>query len=394
MSDQNAHGKAFDARMREQVAALHQSGAPAHAPLGEQARARVLQALQHEAGHLNAARKRRYQLRITGGSLLLAAAAAALVYVRAPRPTPARAPSEPRATLAEAACTLPVLSADAFQTEGGVQVALGALGNLVTQPHSALRVEHSSPCELALRLDAGTLAGELHNLRPARLIIRTPQAEVIVTGTRFSVHSEDALEVLLAVGVVDVQLRDGKALRLLPGTRLRKAAGAQAATESLSQRDDQRLSGWLEPPPAREPAAVSGEPADLEPATKLALHAPSSLQLLDAAEAARRANRWNAAREAYRSASQNRDADAEIALLRWANMELERQAPNAALRVLGEHRRRFPGGTLGAEAGWLEVRARTDLGQTERAERAARKLRAEHAGTPQAKAASKLLEAK
>jgi hypothetical protein len=391
MSDPNAHGKPLDARLREQVAELHQGALEAQSPLGEQARARVLAALRKQAGQLNAARKRRYQLRIGGGSLLMAAAAAALLYVRAPRPTPAL--REPQAARGLAACTLPVLSATAFEADG-VQVTLGALGNLVTQRHSTLRVEHSSACELALRLEAGTLAGELHNLRPARLIIRTAEAEVIVTGTRFSVNSGDTLEVLLASGVVDVHLRDQKSLRLSPGTRLRKAPRAEAATEPLSQTDSQRLSGWLEPPREHASAAISGETASAEPAAKPAVHTPSIRELLDAAEAARRAMRWSAAREAYRSASQGRDADAEIALLRWANMELERRAANAALRVLGEHARRYPRGTLGAEAGWLEVRARLDLGQAERAEQAARKLRAQHAGTPQAKAASKLLDAK
>ena len=389
MSDSNAQGEPLDARLREQVAELHRSGRP-EAPLGADARARVLSALQREAGQLNVARKRRHQLRVATGTALLAAAAAALLYVRAPRPH--APPLASQATRTDAACALPVLAANAFEHK---RVTLAGLGDLVTQADSSVRVEQSSACELTLRLDAGTLAGELHKLRPARLLIRTAHGDVIVTGTRFSVHTGDALEVLLASGVVDVQLRDDKPVRLTPGTRLHKPAGARAATEPLTQTDGQRLTSWLEPPPTRAAAAPSGETESAEPTLKPATPpTPSSRELLDSAEAARRARRWNAAREAYRNASQGRDADAEIALLRWVRMELERRAPNAALRLLDEHARRFPHGTLGAEAGWLEVRTRTDLGQTERAESAARKLRIQHAGTPHAKAAGKLLDGK
>jgi hypothetical protein len=109
-----------------------------------------------------------------------------------------------------------------------------------------------------------------------------------------------------------------------------------------------------------------------------------------AAESARRAQRWAAAREAYQAASHGRDGDAEIALLRWARFELEQAAPARALRLVSDHKRRFARGTLGAEAGWIEVQARIALGHRARAQRAARELIAQHPDTPQAAAATKL----
>ena len=385
--DRPEAAQALDARLRERVAELHQPAGPEQ-QLGADAEARVLSRLQAEAPLLAASRKRVSQLRTTAAILLLSAAAV-LLYVRATRvdhsPT-ALPPQAARSLLpSQPACALPALADDAL---AGNHLALAGLGSLVLQPQSRVHVEHSSACELALRLESGTLAGDLHNLRPARLSIRTSQGEVIVTGTRFSVHSDGALEVLLESGVVDVQLRDGSALRLQPQSRLRHPGGAaRAALEPLSRDDVQRLSGWLESPPV--PAAVSGE-SDSTAQDPAPL--PSNALLSDA-ETARRTHNHAAAREAYRAASRGGDEDAEVALLRWARMELELNAAPAALRLLNEHARRFKRGALGAEAGWLEVQVQRALGERERAAGAARRLLTRHPRTPQAAAARKLLDA-
>jgi hypothetical protein len=79
--------------------------------------------------------------------------------------------------------------------------------------------------------------------------------------------------------------------------------------------------------------------------------------------------------------------------LRWARFELDEQAaPKRALHLVAEHKRRFAKGSLGAEAGWIEVQARKALGQTERALHTARRLIARHPNTPQSAAAEKLLQ--
>jgi hypothetical protein len=360
--------------------------------LERDAQRRVVQRLIVEAARLEQQRIRRVWLG-SAASVALLAAAAVLLYMRAPQPQPAAAPVADNAVAApEPACALPVLPHDQFLGEdSGSSVALGALGELVTQPNSRVSVESSGPCELALRLHSGTLAGDLHSLRPARLLIRTDQGEVSVTGTRFSVHSDAELEVLLETGVVDVQLSDGEKVRLQPRTRLHKVAGKRAVDrQGLSAADEKRLASWLAPPPK---AAVEAPVVQPETTHKSATFESSSAALT-AAGAALRSGRWSAAREAYQFASQGKDINAEVALLGWARLEMEQLAPASALRLVTEHKRRFGRGGragLGAEAGFIEVQARKALGQGERAEQAARRLVERYPGTPQATAASKML---
>jgi hypothetical protein len=366
-------------RLREQVAALHELEAGESVALGRDAQRRVMQQLVAEASRLQRRRRQRVWLGSAAGALLLAAAVL-LTYLRAPEPVPGAQLTA--AELVQPDCRLPVVTSAELSAQS---FALGALGELVSQPGTQLSVESSSPCELALRLRSGTLAGDLHSLRPARLLIRTDHGEVIVTGTRFSVHSDAELEVLLETGVVDVQLQGAGKLRLQPRTRLHK--GQRAA---LSNDDARRLDGWLKPtPPAPPPVVEAAAPA---PAPQVKPLFESSTAALTAAEAAWRAGRWASAREAYRFASQAKDSNAEIALLRWARFELDQKAPATALRLVAEHKRRFARGVLGADARFIEVQAHKALGHGARAEQAARALIQRYPDTPQAAAARKSIE--
>jgi hypothetical protein len=335
-----------------------------------------VQQLMAEANKLERRRRQRVWLGSGVGTLLLAASVW-LAYVRAPAPQPTAAkPVQPSAV----ECQLPIVTSAELSAPS---FALGGLGELVRQPDTELSVERSTPCELALRLGSGTLAGDLHSLRPARLLIRTDHGEVIVTGTRFSVRSDGELEVLLESGVVDVQLPGAGKLRMQPRTRLHK--GQRAA---LSNDDARRLDGWLKPaPPAAVPPPVAAAPA---PQAKPLFE--SSQAALTAAETAWRAERWSSAREAYRFASQGKDNNAEIALLRWARFELAQAAPATALRLVAEHKRRFARGLLGSEARFIEVQAHQALGHSARAEQAARALIERYPDAPQAAAVRKLIE--
>lgn len=388
--------KQLDRRLREQVASLHKppSGTLDDMPLGTAAQRRVLHALKAEAARLRRKREQRSQWLI-GGTATLLAAAAVLLFVRTGT-QPANTASTRSEVEYGAACRLPVLSAGSLPTVRGTTLQLDALGSLVAQPLSQLAIESSSACELVVRLSAGTLAGDLHSLRPARLVIRTQHGEVVVTGTRFSVHSDAGLEVLLESGVVDVQLADAERVRIQPGTRLRKLANERAAQQqALTHADMQRLDHWLASPSSAAPNAAPEPHTPAHPERKAAQLQPtfdSSNAALTAAESARRARQWSAARDAYRAASQGRDGGAEVALLRWTRFELDQDQAASALRLLSEHKRRFHRGSLGAEAGWLEVQARKQLGQMARAKRAARALVKRHPGTPQAAAAAKLIE--
>jgi len=361
-------------RLREQVAALHEP-ADQSAALGGEAQRRVVQQLVAEASRLKRRRRQRVWLGSGAGALLLAAAAM-LAYLRTSAPASQPMAAARAVPAVEMPCRLPAVTDTALAAE---TLALGELGELVTQPDTQVHVESSQPCELVLRLRSGTLAGDLHNLRPARLLIRTDHGEVIVTGTRFSVHSDAELEVLLDTGVVDVQLQGAGTLRLTPRTRLHK--GQRAA---LSSDDARRLDGWLKPAPhAPPPPAPENRP----------LFESSSAALM-AAEASRRAGRSASAREAYRFASGSKDGNAEVALLRWARFELEQAAPATALRLVADHKRRFARGVLGADARFIEVQAHKALGHSARAEQAARTLMQRYPDTPQSAAARKLIEAK
>lgn len=377
-------------RLRERIAALYAahdvSGDTSEAGLPAAAQQRVARRMWQEAARLK--RQRRRHRVVGGASLLLAAAAALLVVLRGPAdPQPTAAVRNEPAAVPAPTCGLPRWSVGALDVDSSAALALGAFGNLQAQPQTQLSVQSSSACELELRLSSGTLAGELHKLHPARLVIRTAQGDVIVTGTRFSVHSDAELEVLLSSGVVDVRLPDAGTLRLTPGTRLHKRAGAARVERSaLTDEDEQRLARWLQPP---TPAAAD---SSHEAARSRRPAYPSSSAALMAAEAARRSQQWAAARDAYQAASQGRDSTAEVALLRWARFELDQSAPTASLRLLTEHRRRFAHGSLGAEAGWLAVQAQRALGQSAKARRAARQLIHRHPGSPQATAAAQLME--
>jgi ferric-dicitrate binding protein FerR (iron transport regulator) len=381
-----------DERLRRRVAALHDSQLDGAQPLGPDAQRRVVARLTIDASRLE---RQRRQRRVLGASAAgLALAATVVLALR-----PASQPRQPTAAKPDLpACGLPLVSgAQPFATlaDGRRVLTLGtAFGWLIADADADVQVERSSACELTVRLAHGELAGDLHSLRPARLVIRAEQGDVVVTGTRFVVRSGAALEVVLASGVVDVVFADRSEARVQPGTRMHKpGASARAETAQLSAANRQHLDALLDTaqkakPVAPPPPTAAGH----EPSTPAA-HAPSPLapSLLDVAEAARRAGRYADARTAYRAASQRRDSAAEVALLRWVRLELDLADAAAALRVLELHSQRFAHGRLGAEAGWLEVQVRRALHQPERARAAAQELIARHPGTPQAAAASRLV---
>ncbi|HKU38817.1 MAG TPA: hypothetical protein VJR89_11740 [Polyangiales bacterium] len=366
--------------LRRSVAALHDSQLDSAQLLGDDARRRVSATLSAEARSWP--RQRRLRQLTGAGALLLSAAAAAVLWVRR-EPAPRE---EPRAAAVAPSCGLPLVAANEFQplADGRRQLVLGRFGELVAGSDTELAVEAAGPCELALRLVRGELAGDLHSLRPARLVVRTSAGDVIVTGTRFSVRSGDEFELLLSSGVVDVVFADRQAVRVQPGTRLHKPRAEAARAQQLSAADEQRLSGLLA---ARAPQVAVAPEA---PKPALRPQPKATPAWLDIAEAERRAGHYAQAREAYRAASQKRDDTAEVALLRWVRLELDSADPQAALRVLGEHGRRFANGRLGAEAGWLEVQVQQALGRADRARAAASKLARRYPGTPQAAAAERL----
>ncbi len=374
----------LDPRLQRRLSAA----ASSETTLGPQAQQRVIARVVAEGARLARARRRR-RIGLFAGTL--AAAAAALLGWRSLAP---RAP-EPQAPAAAVACGLPSgASAPRLVRgdDGKQRLSLGAYGLLVAEPSAALAVERASACELTITLRQGAVAGDLHSLRPARLRIRSALGEVVITGTRFSVRADGAFEVVLLSGVVEVLGPAQPALRLTPGHVLRRgAAGRGDSIAPASDADGRALrellaAGAPAPPPAR--SGDAGAPAQPHAARK---PPASSALLLAAAESARRRGQLDQARTLYAQAGARPDPNAEVALLRWARLELESGDGTAAQRVLARYRQRFPHARLDAEASWLEVRVLLQLGRKEQARAAAAALVRGFPSTPQATAARKLL---
>jgi hypothetical protein len=119
---------------------------------------------------------------------------------------------------------------------------------------------------------------------------------------------------------------------------------------------------------------------------------PSASALLSEAEAERRLGHIEAARDRYRAASALSGLDAEVALLRWARLELAQANAQGAEGALRRYRELFPTPHFAAEARWLEVRALAAAGKREEARRIALEVRERFAGSPQARAASAWLK--
>jgi hypothetical protein len=398
----------LDPELRRRVAALYESESAQQHALDPEAQQRVLRAAVEEAGRL--ADMRRMRRTLASRALGLGAVAAALVLSlrlhdlwsaqSAPRSPPIAAREPPPAAERQPPCALPFgAAAPAFQRlpDGRSSLDLGAFGQLVADASAQLHVQSTRACQLEIRLQRGALAGDLQQLYPAQLVIHANQADVIVTGTRFGVRSDDQFELVLISGNVDVVLGRHDPLRVAAGTSLRSDRyGAEPQSRRVSQEDERQLSALLSgnsatPSAAEVVAARSGArsvPGSRE-RTKM-----QSVDLLQAAEAARRDGRATEARALYRAAGDVGDDNAEVALLRWARFEVEAGDAAAARGVLLRHAQRFPDPKLGAEAHWLNVQVLNALGRRDLAREAARQLARRYPSSPQAAAAQALLEAR
>lgn len=363
----------LDTKLRDKLKAAADSELPARAT--EQQVATLTQQLVNEA-KLGKTRGLRYAFALGG----VAAAAAALLAVSY------RAQVEP-AVQPIARCGLPVDVKVSQQSSGAPRIALGTFGTLAGSSDAQLSVVSADPCMLRVHLASGVIAGDLSNLRPAQLRIGTKFGDVVVRGTRFSVAARDELEVVLLSGKVEVTNSSGAPTMLAPQQTLRATKHDRRLSKvepTQSGLIDVLMNGrglavaqpvGAEPLPP--PPAVSDQP----------LPNKSSAELLAKAERERKAGALAAARTLYAAASRFGDDDAEVALLRWARLELSDGQPVRASSLLVAHTKRFRRGKLGAEAAWLNVDIMRTRGEGERAQRGARQLIEKYPGTPQADAA-------
>lgn len=396
----------LDGRLAERLrkAADHDPASAVRLP--DAAQSRVLDAMRRESARLVSQRRRR-----TWAASAVVAVAAGLGLALYPWPTREPKTSTQVAQTGVDGCGLPT-TADQLRivaSEGRQRISLGRFGELAAEADADLRIVASGPCELTIGLGRGMLAADLHNLRPARLRVSTELGDVEVRGTTFSVRvdrQDRSLEVVLLHGAVDV-VSEQRTDHLTPGHTLRRQKRVAAARIEPSS-DPAKLAVQAliaSVPPAAAAAATESAPSGdtlvqvksadggaQEGATKPA-PVRSATELLARAERERRAGQLDTARALYREAGALRGADAEVALLRWARLELSAHAPTAARDVLARYRQHFARGRLAAEASWLELRTLEELGQTAEAKAVARKLIASFPDSPHAQAAQRVLSA-
>jgi hypothetical protein len=133
------------------------------------------------------------------------------------------------------------------------------------------------------------------------------------------------------------------------------------------------------------PAARPAEPESAEEAEPApAASAPSHAAFPSGAPAAEEPFEAESAPVAARPAAPGTDVVAEVASLDRVRGALARGDANAAVALLADHARRFPGGALQPEAVVLRVRALRDLGRMREATALAESFLAAHPGSPQA----------
>jgi FecR protein len=381
MSDAEDLDQALRAKLRD-AAELEAPVAPSEARLSA-----LGEALSRESVR---ARQRNKRLSFSALGVAAAAALALLAWPKLDART-----TQPVASVAQL-CSLPTTLSIAAGDGEKQRLALGHFGELVATPDARLVIERAEPCLLALRLERGTLAGDLSQLKPAVLRVRTQHGTVIVRGTRFSVRADDSLEVVLLSGRVDIEEEEKRTLE--PQHVFRKF-GKQRELSAARPEQARGVIDLLSRAPYRQPEAAAQTAApDLAPdaaqrteprAGAGALGSASAL--LAQAESERRRGHLEAARALYAQASALRDDDAEVALLRWVRLELTaKQLPKAAL-LLDRHRQRFSTGKLRAEAAFLKVILLRDGGEDAKARAAAKAFIAEFPNAPQADGARELL---
>jgi tetratricopeptide (TPR) repeat protein len=375
MSDAEQLDEALRGKLREAAEAELQRGA-ANVPAIQAALERESRALKMKMRHVVAG---------------LACAAAVLLALWADGSS--REQQQARSTtVAAARCALPTALAITHGEDGGPQLSLGRFGELAASPGSIVRVESSDPCLLSLQLSRGTLAGDLNSLKPAALRVRTAHGSVIVRGTRFSIRADDALEVVLLTGRVDIE--DGRSEQLEPAHVFHKQGKTRRVT-AVRPVDADGIARLLSKPARGNQVQAEPAPEVVEPSTASAERGkPSAGELLSRAEAERKRGRLPEARALYRAASALGGDDAEVALLRWVRLELDAHGYDNARLLLQRHTRAFATGKLRAESAWLGIVLLNARGEYEDARRAARAFLARFPEAPQADAARALVAAR
>lgn len=380
----------------------------------ELARERIARAVQAQGPALASPKRRRRSFAVyawAGGGLAATAVCAAL-WVRLPQS--AVSTQDSRLCAQRTNATGPIL----HTRQGGeleLDFPIAALARATVG--TTVDVISADRCDIKLRLTQGDLLVHARDLGGGSLTVVTPQGQVQVRGTVFSVHvDKERMHVEVAHGKVQVdgvpQQQHGLLVQTGQGVQTNKRGFAlneltpdriAAIRLALSSPD---APAKVSPPPLTvqvdvtaedhpklQPEAARPSPARVRLSPKVAV-APSvpvlRERLLDA-ESLRRAGHLNEARKLFREVGKEQGATAEAAWLGLARLELDARDGKAAKGALAVHSRRFPRGLLDAEALWIGVRADRLRGDLVSARTTARALIKQSPSSPQAQAAKAFL---
>jgi len=399
----------LDEGLRERLMALAEQAERTEEGEPRAAAARE-QAIQRTLARARTPRVSRWQ---AWGGGVLAAAAALLLAVLQPwarsvedvrGKTPASGASATRTAPAETCAMARAITAARFvDGEAGTRtLAIGGHASALASADAIVESSLGAPCTAQLTLGAGRVSVHARDLAGGRLEVRAGEVRVVVTGTVFAVERHDAAvsvalaegQLLIHVGAAPPATLDAGQRAVIEGGQLRReplpVADQLALLAEHGVAAPAALLGQAPAEPGAEPAAsASGAPAPAGASRAV----PGADAQLSQADVERRAGRIAEARELYRRAGTGSGMAAEAAWMRLCQLELEAGRLDAAQQALAGYARRFPHGTLGAEAAWTAVRLAQLRGDEDATRRAAERLVASHPRSPQAAVARRLLGA-
>ena len=297
--------------------------------------------------------------------------------------------------------------------DGAERFVLGALGDVLAEPGSALWLDASDPCKVRVRLLAGEVAVRADDLAGGELRVVTDRGDVVVHGTVFSVaRRAGELRVQVAEGKVSVvQHQEVRVPAITAGQRARLRDGQAPTVEALPEGERTALLARVAPvvETAATTATAAAANAPAGPTASAQPHAsaarePSTVRangkdaprrsagaLVQEADALWRDGQHEPARARYREAGALGGPTAEAAWLALARRELGENRAAAVQQALREHATRFPSGALAAEAAGIAFRLAAQRGDRAAARQQAELLVRRHPRTPQADAAARWL---
>lgn len=354
----------LDDRMRRRIGAAAEEAERARSPLDAATIDRIVTTAQDEMRR--SARMRRIR-RATVGVALAAAAGTMLVVSRPESAAPASPVAHvPRAPRCSSMDGLPVVVVDGTPAH---RELLGDRARVDAADGTRARIETPSGCESHVTLLRGSIAVWARDLAGGRLAVSAGDLEVIVHGTVFEVRASDdgSRSVSVREGRVEVH-RPGLLQWLTAGQSVRVARDGTFTRSGLDHDAEVRLAGVLGD--AAPTATVASAPAPSTNTTEPSAANPAPIDVnatLRAAEILFREGRIDEARRLFRQVGGTRGSTAEAALIRLGRLELRAGRPSDALRALADHRRRFPSGSMAAEARVAEAQALRALGRADEA---------------------------